>query len=175
MNVSSVKHIDFQNQDKSSWIDDPFDLKGHVIGMTTMNIKQQLDHFVQELISNYGKYDYDSCNINLSDIPNHEKDELLRLYIENTGRELTECVNGDDFSIENEFTCALLSMLQDNCPKTRLKFAQVTRNNILTYYSKSIQSLLDDACQVFLSNINNEAGYYSARDNEAGNVYWERF
>jgi hypothetical protein len=174
MNIKSIKHIYFENQQDSSWIDDPFDLKGAVTGVTRMTIKE-LDNFIQQLIANYGDYNFDRCDIDLSKIPSHDQDELLRLYIEYTGRELTECVNGNDFSIENDYTCALLSMLENNCPQTRLKFAQVTRNNILTYYSKSLQNLLDEGCHYYLCNMNNEMGYYSTQDTVTGETHWRKF
>jgi hypothetical protein len=174
MSTSSLEQSINKNQQKSSWIDDPFDMKGTVIGMTPMSIKQQLNFFAQELVGEYGSYNFDSCTIKLSDIPEYEQNNLVRLYIEFTGREFTECVNGQDFSIDNDYSCALLSMLQNDCKKTRDHFAEVTRNNILSYYSKSLQELLDTACQNYLYDLNTEAGYHYEQDRDTGEVSWSK-
>src|SRR3954471_17920651 len=154
---------------------DPFDLGTHVKGLTDLNPQRSLSNYAEELVSSYGTYNYSSCEIDLSDIPYEEQNELIRLYIEASGRELTECVNGNDFSIENDYTCALLSMLQNDCKDTRERFAEVTPKNILTYYWKSLQETLDEACHTYLCNLNNEAGYYSDTDRETGDIHWSKF
>lgn len=174
MSTSSVEHSFNKNQQKSSWIDDPFDMKDTVIGMTPMSNENRLNFFAQFLVGEYGTYNFDSCTINLSDVPEDDQNNLVRLYIESKGRELTECVNGNDFSIDNEYSCALLSLLQNDCKKTREHFAEVTRKNILIYYSKSLQVLLDTAAHNYLCDLNNEAGYFYEQDRDTGEVFWSK-
>jgi hypothetical protein len=174
MTTSSLEQSINKNQQKSSWIDDPFDMKGTVIGLTPMSNEHKLNFFAQELVGEYGSYNFDSCTIKLSDIPEHEQNNLVRLYVDFKGRELTECVNGQDFSIENEYSCALLSMLENDCKNTREHFAEVTRKNILSYYSKSLQELLDTAANNYLCDLNNEAGYFYEQDRDTGEVSWSK-
>ena len=164
-----------KNQQPSSWTDDPFDLKGQFTGVKPLNHKQQLSHYAQELVADYGKYNYDYCKLNLLDLSTDNQNELLRLYIETTGRELTESVNGDDFSINNNFTSALLLMLHNDCQETREHFAEVTRRNLLTYYKQSLQDVLDEACHDYWCALNAEQGYYSQQDSESGEIFWGRF
>lgn len=174
MNSRSLQHSITLNQ-PSSWTEDPFDIKGTGFKGVNLNPKRSLSDYAEQLISAYGSYDYDHCEISLSDIPSDEQNELLRLYIDSTGRELTECVNGDDFSIDNDYTCALMSMLKNDCCETRDTFARVTRKNILTYYTESLQELLDNECNNYRHNLANELDMCSETDLEHGDVVWVKF
>lgn len=175
MNANSLQYSYIQNQQQSSWIDDPFDLKESFKGIMNVNHQRNLEDYTRELVSNYGTYDCNSCEINLSDIPLNEQYELARLYIEYTGRDISECVNGNDFSIENGYTCALLSMLKNDCDETRQKFAQITQNNIVSYYADVLQDELDRQCEDFINSLHNELEMYSQQDNEHGDIIWGRF
>ena len=140
-----------------------------------MNHQRNLSEFAEELVHLYGKYEGDQYELFLDMLPEHEQNELVRLYIEATNRETNECVYGDDFTIESDFTCALLAMLKDDCHDTREHFAAVTRKNMLTYYKKSLDEVLMTACNSYLFQNMNEAGYYASIDEEHGDVVWGRF
>jgi hypothetical protein len=99
--------------------------------------------------------------------------KLLALYFEFNDRE-TECVNGDDFSIDNDYSCALLKMLKDNTVENQANFAAIVHQNITTFYQKSIQKILDDACHDYLHNVNNEAGYFACQDRDSGDIEWRK-
>ncbi len=117
-----------------------------VFAGASLNNEQSLYTFAQELVSQYGKYFDEQYYLSLDELPDSEQNELVRLYMEFTDRETSECIYGNDFSIENDFTCALLAMLANNCQKTRDELSNVMRKNIITYYSDSLQTILDDAC-----------------------------
>lgn len=145
-----------------------------VKGLTFMNHKANLLNYALELVAYYAKYQRDYYELALSDIPESSQNELARLYIESTNREVGECVYGDDFSINNEFTCALLAMLQDDTQENRERFAEATRKNVLTYYKESLQKVLDEACESYFNNMMNEQGLYSYYDRDNGDVVWGR-
>lgn len=169
MNERSIAYSHVQNQHPSSWIDDPFQLGTYAVkGVTNINHKKNLSDYAEELAYNYGKYEVDHYELILEKLSDYDQNELARLYIEATGREVTECVNGNDFSIDNEYTCALLAMLNGFCKETRDKFAEVTRKNIITYYHDSLQKILDEACQDLLCNLNDNKD----QDREEGQAYW---
>lgn len=134
-----------QNQ-QPSWIDNPFNMKGPVTGVTHVNHQRNLTAYAEELVSHYAKFEDNQFEISLDMVPDSSVNELIRLYIESTDREVNECVYGNDFSIENDFTCALLAMLKNDCSETRNAFSDVTRNNTITYYRESLQEVLNDAC-----------------------------
>lgn len=154
--------------------DDPFEIGFTVKGLTSMNHHRNLSNYAEELVSHYAKYNSDSFTLFLSDLPEDEQNKLAALYMEATDRETGECVHGDDFSIDNDYTCALLKMLQDDNQQNRENFAEVTRKNIIIYYQQSLQSVLDEACNDYLHNLNNESGYYGHQDTESGELCWRR-
>ncbi len=174
MNKISLQHNYVQNQDMSSWNDDPFDLKGTFAGVANMKRNKSIEDYAQELVSSYAKFIDGEYDLTINMLPEDEQNELARLYIESTDREVNECVYGDDFSINNPYTCALLAMLKCDCQKTREDFADVTRKNIIIYYMESLQEILDNACDSFLNNIMNEQGYFSHRDLDHGDNLWEK-
>lgn len=153
---------------------DPFGLGHHVKGLTNLNHERNLSNYAEDLVSQYAKYTSDQYELNLDMLPEHEQHEIARLYIEFTDREITDCVNGDDFSINNDYTCALLSMLKHNSKENRDKFAQITMRNILVYYKESIQQVLDDACHCVQENEMEDQGFYPHTDMEHGDVVWRK-
>ena len=154
---------------------DPFDLKGKFKGMSKMSFQQSLAEYAEELVSNYATYHDDRFNLSLSNLPESEQNELVRLYLEENDRDLSECIYGNDFSIENDYTCALLKMLQNDSQENRDNFAGITRKNIITYYMKTLQDTLDDACHLYQCNMQEEAGFYAQQCRESGDVYWSRY
>src|SRR5579863_2131379 len=169
MNSTSVQHNILQNQELPSWNDDPFNLKGLIVQeATTLSHSRNMYNYAEELISNYANYKNSEYVLNLEDLPLCEQQELARLYIEFTDRDLSECIYGDDLSINSAYTSALLAMISDNCAETRNNFAEVTINNILIYYKQSLQSLLDDACHFYLCNINHEQGLFQQQSKQDG-------
>lgn len=140
----------------------------------TMNHERNLSNYAEELVSDYAKFKNDEYELFLSDLPESEQNELVRLYIEYTGRDLVECVNGNDFAIDNEYTCALLSMLKHDSQRNREKFAEVTRKNTILYFEKNLQEVLNDACHNYFNNRMNEEGYYANQDMQHGDIYWSK-
>lgn len=175
MNKISLSQICIQNQQPSSWNDDPFNLRGNFAGVANMNHQISLSDFALDLVSTYAHYSCDQFELSLDMLGEDDQNELVRLYIDSTGRDLTECVNGSDFSIENDYTCALLALLKNDCQETRDTFADITRKNILTYYKDSLNELLVTACDTYLNSQMSEQGFYSSQDREHGDVVWGKF
>ncbi len=173
MNASSLYQSNYKNQQHSSRNDDKSTFA--VKGLTKMSHNRKLSDYAEELVATYAKFSGDTYNLSLDMIPSEERNELARLYIESTNREVNDCVYGNDFSIEGNYTCALLAMLQNDCPETRQAFAEVTLQNIITYYDKQLNEVLEDACVAYYHLINNEQGLYAQLCNESGEVYWGRF
>ena len=146
----------------------------NVKGLARMSHQRTLSNYSEQLVAEYANYSCDQYDLPLSKLPEFEQNELARIYIEATGRETGECIYGDDFSINNDFNCYLLAMLANDSRETRENFAEATRKNIIIYYEKSLQKILDDACDRHLGNEYNEAGYFSSQDRDTGEVYWSK-
>lgn len=153
---------------------DPFNLGSDVKGLTPMNHERNLNDFAEELVANYAKFDDESFYLSLSKIPDDEQGELARLYMEYTDRDTSECVYGEDFTIDNEFTCALLALLKEDSHENRVNLAEVTRKNTILYYKKSLQKVIDEACDAHLLNLYNEDGYHSQQCRDTGEISWNR-
>jgi hypothetical protein len=172
MNALSLAYSNAQKQ--SSWIDDPFDIKGFVTGVTPLSHQKTLEEYAQELVSSYGKFIGDQYELNLENLSSPYQLELVQLYIESIDREIEWACYGEDQSINSDFLCAMLAMLKDFTPKTRANFAQVTTHNLLVYYKDALQIILDEACQDLLCKEMNNAGYHQEQDMEHGDVVWRR-
>jgi len=153
---------------------DPFSLGSNVKGLTRVNHNRNLSNYAEELVANYAKFDGNNYDLDLKDLSEYDQNELARLYIESNEREISECIYGSDFSINNEFTCALLAMLQDDSEENRANFAEVTRKNVLTYYKYALQELLNNTCHYYLHEMMNEQGLYARHDMEHGDIIWTR-
>ncbi len=172
MSKNSLSYNDVTNQ-QASWIDDPFELGSTFKGMTNISNETRLFNFVDQLVSTYAKYDGYNYLLFVSDLPESEQNELVRLYIEYTDREISDCVHGDDFSINNDYTCALLAMLKNDSKENRERFAETVRKNTITFFEKSLDNLLQEACNSFLFNSYEESGYRQSQD-DCGEPYWTK-
>jgi hypothetical protein len=160
---------------KNQWKEDPFDLGDVCNGVAQMNHEAILYHFTQELVNQYAKFINDQFDLSLDMLSEDDQNELLRLYIESENREIENACYGDDESINSNFICSMLAMLQNNSTESRENFAETTRKNLLAYYSKSLERILDDACNEYLHNSMNEDGFYAHRENEEGDIAWKRY
>ena len=176
MSKNSLAHKYIKNQSIPSWIDDPFDLKGAFScqGVTMISYEQQLRYYTHELVALRAKYESEEYYLDLSMLDDEEKTELARIYIETTDREINECIFGDDFTINSDFTCALLTLLKSDTQENRDHFAYITRKNILTYYQDQLNETLHTACHDYMSAQMNEQGFYAHQDMETGEYRWSK-
>lgn len=173
MNALSLAYSNAQKQ--TSWIDDPFELKGFVTGVTKISDHERnLRDYALEMVASFGKYKDDHYELDLDMLSTPYQLEFARLYIESIDREIEWACYGDDQSLNSDFLCALLAMLKDSNPRTRAKFAQVTTVNILKYYKDTLNDLLETACDDFYNNEMHEAGYRCEQDMEHGDFVWRR-
>jgi len=172
MNKSIVTHNNLKNQ--SSWNDDPFDLPWSVNGVTSLSHVRDLHFYAQELVLQYGKFESECYNVTFSQLPEYAQKELSRLYLEYIDRDWSDCLNGNDYSIDNDFTCALLAMLKNDCQRTRQAFAEIACKNIIVHFEKDLQKILDDACHDCLEGSMNENGYRAVQSRESGDVEWRK-
>ena len=177
MNTNSVSHSYVRNQQRPSWIDDPFELGTYAVkGVTkVMSHKRNLDIYAEELVAQYAKFDGDQYELYLDQLPQDVQNELAQYFIESIDREIEWACYGQDESINSSYLCALLAMLKDDTKETRDNFADVTRRNILSYYATQLDEVLDQACNSYHHAVNNEQGLYASQDQDSGEIVWGRF
>lgn len=172
MNKTMLAQNNLLNQEQSR-NDCPFDLPWSSQGVTSLSVERDLHLYAQELVEQYGRFDGECYNVTFDQLSDHDQSTLLAKYFEFNDRD-TECVNGNDFSVDNDYSCALLKMLKDNTQENQANFATTVHRNITTYYQKSIQKVLDDACNDYLHNVNNEAGLFACIDRDSGEIDWRK-
>ena len=133
MNEQSIAYINNISKQQLSRIDNPFDLNWEPKGATNISHERNLSEYADELTYTYGKFDGEQYTLNLSSLSEYQQGELARLYIEYTDRETSECVYGNDFSINSDFTCALLAMLAHDSLENREAFC-IERHATKHYY-----------------------------------------
>ncbi len=175
MNSLSLAYSNAQKQhQESSWIDDPFELKGFITGVVPVSHERNLNDYALELVADHAEFIGNQYELNLDKLSEPYQFELIRHYIESIDRNIEWACYGEDQSINSDFLCALLSMLKEPNSKTRENFAQVTLRNLLAYYHDVLQNLLDESCHVYYCNEMNESGYHSYTEQEHGDVVWKR-
>ena len=143
--------------------------------MANMNHNKNLHTYVENLVSDYSTYDGSTYNLFFHDLPTEEQGELARLYLETTDRETTECVHGNDFSIDNNYTCALLALLKEDTQENKERFAEVTRNNVITHYEDILQKIINQACNNYLHTDKSEQGLSARHCPDNGEIYFSRY
>lgn len=174
MNARSLSHNYVQKQ-QSSWNGDPFGLEGLVTGVTPLSHQRSLEDYAQELVSSYAEFIGNQYELHLEKLSAPLQFELARLYIESIDREIEWACYGDDQTLNSDFLCALLAMLKSDNPKTRANFAKVTSENVVIYYAKTLQEILNCACDEYYGNEMNEQGYHAQQDRDSGDVIWGKF
>lgn len=173
MNKATLTHIELPNQPEPSWLDGMYDgtyANGHV-----MSNEQLLDDYTDELVLTRAHHQHNEYTLTLDMLTEDEQHELARLYIESIDREIEWACYGEDQTLNSDFLCALLSMLKDNNDETRQRFAEITQQNVLVYYKKTLNALLQDACNRVLHNQMHHLGYYPSRDTEHDEIIWRSY
>lgn len=172
MNALSLAYSNAQKQ--PSWNDDPFDLKGRVTGVARLSHKKTLENYALELVSSFGEFINNNYELQLEKLTAEYQLELVRLYIESIDREIEWACYGQDQTVNSDYLCAMLDMLQNPTPETRARFAQITCRNLLQYYREALQDILDTACHDLHCMEMNEAGFHQEQDLEHGDYAWIR-
>lgn len=132
-----------------------------------------LINYVDELINLKGRHADETIYLQLADLDDDEKKELAALAIEDADRDcISECVCGDDFSINSEYNCALIKMLNHDSKENRDDFARITANNTVKYFEKSLNELISERVVEVIHEDMNERGYYGHVSRKSGELEW---
>jgi hypothetical protein len=145
MNALSLAYSNAKNQ-QPSWIDDPFDLKEPVTGVTQVARERSLKDYALELVGSFADFIGNQYELTLEKLSSVYQFELVRHYIESIDREIEWACYGEDLTLNSSFLCAMLEMLKNCNSETSINFAQVTTRNLVAYYKDTLQKILDIAC-----------------------------
>ena len=168
MNTASVAYDYVKMQDVVSRIDTIHQVKG----MTYMSHKRNLSKYAESLVANYAKYDGPSYSLFLYNIPEDDRNQFVYYYLESIDRDITECVYGNDFTVNSEYACAFMLLMKNNTVENRKRLTNIIRRNTIEYFSSSLQEILNQACTDYLEMemYENDIRQLSYEDN--GEMYW---
>lgn len=172
MNKVSLSYDNIEKQEDSLWIDE---YRAKVNGATNMENEYNLQRYAVELVCRYAVLDSDHLVLTLQNLPEEDQAELARLYIETTDREISECVYGDDFSINSDYACAVMSILRENSKENRENLSNVIIANTIKYFSETLQDILDAACESYFAQEQEEAGFYPQRNMDNDEISWSKY
>lgn len=175
MTKNSLAYVNTRNQ--TSFKDDPFDIGLEFTqGTSMLSHERQLELYAEELVSRFARYECEEYTLDLFNLPVSEQAKFLQCYIESIDREFeADSIYGNDYSINNDYTCSLLALLADNNAETREHLSFVTLRNMTTYYEKELQNILTEACVSYLHYTNQEAGLRCYQDKDHGDLCWGKF
>lgn len=139
-----------------------------------MNHYRNLVNFIDELISLQAKFDGDVYNLDINSLDEDDQGKLVALKLEESDRDTSECVHGLDFTLDNDYSCALLNMLSQNTEESRENFSRLVSRNTFLYFRKSLQSLIDERCNDYLHEERNSNGYRAQIDRNHGDIVWRK-
>ena len=148
-----------------------------VKGMTNMNYSKQTISFVDHLVDHYAKFDkLSQCySLDISDISDfdiHEFSTFLMLEDESWASEAT---GPDNPSYEKTMMPALLRYMKNTTDKDEeIEFTKAWRDGVASYFTKSMQELIDERCNDKLYDENEEAGYFPRHHPDNNELYWSR-
>lgn len=127
--------------------------------------------YLEELVDGYAKFKYGEFELKLQDLPESCQKELIGLYIEWSGRDLSECLY-DAEDINNNFICALLGLLAKDTLKSRESIVEIMLGNLTQFYKNDLNDLLDQGCNDYRHQMEEENGNYLRYDMEHGDLIW---
>lgn len=141
----------------------------------TMTHQQRLNSYIDDLILDKAKRKSDGYYLSIDNLDDDELGQLAYLLLECDDRDTTECFyEADQFSIDDNITCALLNLLKEDSDENREELASLIRHNTIKKYSKRIESLLDEHCNDMYVSEMNDAGYSAYHHNDNDELYWSR-
>ena len=140
-----------------------------------MNHKLNLYRFVEQLIEDHAVRVHEVLCLPLYKLIDDDQCELARLYLESIDRDAMDCIYGKDFTLDNDYTCAVLSLLSNDSVENRDKLAALTKRNVVQYLEKTLQKLLDETCDEVNTNTHLDLGLHIRTHKDNGETYWSRY
>lgn len=126
----------------------------------TMTHYQRLINYIDDLVLDKATREEDGWFLSFDDLDEDEQGHLVTLMLEYDDRDTTDCFHqADQYAKDDEVTCALIKMLNDNSPDNREDFANIVRKQSIKSYQSKLQEEIDDRCGWVRQEIHESRGY----------------
>lgn len=141
----------------------------------TMTPYQKIISYIDNIISDKAERLEDGYFLTVDDLDTDEQGELAALFLDYYDRDTSECFyEADQYAINDNITCALLKMLQNDTPDNREDFANLVRNNTIKRFRKNMEEMIDERCSALFADEMSEAGLHAHYHADNGERYWSR-
>jgi hypothetical protein len=126
----------------------------------TMTHYQRLINYIDDLVLDKATREEDGWFLSFDDLDEDEQGQLVTLMLEYDDRDTSECFHQpDQYAKDDEITCSLIKMLNDNSPDNREDFANLVRKQSIKCYQSKLQEEIDDRCGWVRQEIQDSRGY----------------
>lgn len=137
--------------------------------------KKRLTRYINSLISDKAIRHQDGYELSFNALDDKEQGYLTSLLIEENDRDVSECFyETNQLIINDNITCSLLMLLQDNSEENKESLANLIRKNTIKKYVNRIQSLINNQCVEMFHSEMNDAGFYCHQHQDNYELYWRK-
>ncbi len=140
-----------------------------------MNYSKQTTSYAKELVSNYATFDKYSqtYSIDIDDMPDFDVHALCTLIMNDDESLASEANSVDNPAYEKTMYPALIQYMKDTTNRdNEIEFTKAWRDGVASYFTKTIQELLDELCIDRTNSDYGNAELYSRHRSDNGERYW---
>lgn len=130
---------------------------------------QRLVNHIDSVIRNDATRTSEGYSLDFQGLPDHEQHEIVALFIDSDDRDLFSLYENEK---HDDIVATLLTMLKKGDREAAEDFSDCVRNNLVKYYTKRAQEMIDDRLGWVEQEDQWEAGYTKRQDRNTGEYHW---
>jgi hypothetical protein len=143
-----------------------------------MNYPKDIIRFVEDVISDYAKYDgdSDSYHVDIDDLPDFTRYEFAVKMMSLDDMLASEATGPDNPDYEKKMLPALTRYLMNSTDRDEeIEFCNAWREGVSAYFNNTFQELLDEYGHTKRCDEMHDAGFHQRMMPDNGEVYWSRY
>lgn len=134
-----------------------------------MNSYQRLVNEIDSLIRTEGTFDAEGYSLQFDNLDNNDQQKIAGLFIDYDDRDLFSIYENDK---HDDIVCSLLTMLSKDTHESSEDFADCLKQNLVKYYAKRAQELIDERCPEVEASKRWGQGQVRRQDRNTGEFHW---
>lgn len=133
-----------------------------------MSTHKELIKFIDHLIMSCSEYNGDGYSLKWGNIDECDQQHIAALMLEDDDRDLFSVYQNDNYE---HIVSSLIVYLKNDAKETERSFARCLRNNLVNYYEKRAQEMIDERVQHLGAEMRHEHGKFRFQDRNTGEFY----
>ena len=134
-------------------------------------IYQRLVNHIDSIIREEAKQTSEGYYLEFEELPELEQQEIVALFLEYDDRDMFSIYENEK---SDDIVSSLLTMLKNGTREASEDFAECVRSNVVKYYSKRAQEMIDDRLGWVEQEDDWERGYVKRQDRNTGEYHLAR-